>query len=561
MADQFKARTLKRKNVKGLALNAAPKAADKPSDGDAQIPGAIGNADSNRTDTLEIGLEFRLDLRSEDLITLKELGAGNGGTVSKVMHASTKVVMARKVIRVDAKENVRKQILRELRVGHECNSPNIVTFYGAFQNEVGDIVLCMEYMDCGSLDRISKDFGPIRVDVLGKITESVLAGLCYLYEAHRIMHRDIKPSNVVVNSRGQIKLCDFGVASETVNSIADTFVGTSTYMAPERIQGGAYTVRSDVWSVGLTVMELAVGRFPFDSNDSAAGDRASAGPMGILDLLQQIVHETAPKLPKSDAFPPILHDFVGKCLLKKPEERPTPRELYDKDAFLQAAKRTPVDLQEWAISMMERHNRKSYLAPPAPKSLKDTPSSMPHSNPSTSPAPPAPMVQISKSPVPGLKPAPISKSSRPLHSQPQTQSPYHPASGDIPLNIANDSHSTSSRGYGSSNSYPHYPNPTPFTQTRATHSPPPPSLEHLSLESKEDDPRYGRRPMRHHGDPGSAVEQPSRPYMSPRSASSHNSKRTNLSSGTLPVRAAQAPPPPPPVSAGSWRGYPGQMPS
>lgn len=142
------------------------------------------------------------------------------------------------------------------------------------------------------------------------------------------MHRDIKPSNILVNSRGNIKLCDFGVATETVNSIADTFVGTSTYMAPERIQGGAYTVRSDVWSVGLTVMEMAVGRFPFDSSDSSAGDRASAGPMGILDLLQQIVHEPAPKLPKSDAFPPILHEFVAKCLLKKSDERPTPRELY-----------------------------------------------------------------------------------------------------------------------------------------------------------------------------------------------------------------------------------------
>ncbi len=97
MADQFKARTLKRKNVKGLALNAAPKPAANPSDGDAQVPGAIGNSESTRTDTLEIGLEFRLDLRSEDLVTLKELGAGNGGTVSKVMHVSTKVVMARKV--------------------------------------------------------------------------------------------------------------------------------------------------------------------------------------------------------------------------------------------------------------------------------------------------------------------------------------------------------------------------------------------------------------------------------------------------------------------------------
>jgi len=95
MADSFKPRTLKRKNVKGLALNAAPKP-ENPPDGDSQAPGAGGNSE-NRTDTLEIGLEFRLDLRSEDLVVLKELGAGNGGTVSKVMHASTKVVMARKV--------------------------------------------------------------------------------------------------------------------------------------------------------------------------------------------------------------------------------------------------------------------------------------------------------------------------------------------------------------------------------------------------------------------------------------------------------------------------------
>ncbi|KAJ5114637.1 Dual specificity protein kinase FUZ7 [Penicillium alfredii] len=548
MADPFKARTLKRKNVKGLALNAAPKATSNPSDGDAQIPGAIGNTDSNRTDTLEIGLEFRLDLRSEDLLPLKELGAGNGGTVSKVMHASTKVVMARKIIRVDAKENVRKQILRELRVGHDCNSTSIVTFYGAFQNEARDIVLCMEYMDCGSLDRISKDFGPVRVDVLGKITESVLSGLVYLYEAHRIMHRDIKPSNILVNSRGNIKLCDFGVATETVNSIADTFVGTSTYMAPERIQGGAYTVRSDVWSVGLTVMELAVGRFPFDLSDSTAGDRASVGPMGILDLLQQIVHESAPKLPKSDAFPPILHDFVGKCLLKKSEERPTPRELYDKDAFLQAAKRTPVDLQEWAISMMERHNRKSYLAAPAPKSLKENTTPASSTPASSTPAPtPAP------APTAAPKPVSISKPSR----TPQ-QSPFPtPASGEIPLNITQDVPAH----------YRHY-NHQPYhysSSSRSTRSPPPPSLEHLSLETRNDDGRSGRRPMRHLGDPVSAIEAPSRPFMSPRSVSSHNSKsRTNLNSAALPTRAApppSGPPPPPPMPAGSsWRGYSGPMP-
>lgn len=210
----------------------------------------------------------------------------------------------------------------------------------------------------------------MRVDVLGKIAEAVLGGLTYLYLTHRIMHRDIKPSNVLVNSKGQIKLCDFGVSSELENSVADTFVGTGTYMAPERIQGSPYTVKSDVWSVGLTLMELAIGKFPFSIESDE--DEEAAGPQGILDLLQQIVLEPAPKLPKSDAFPQILEDVIAKCLMKNPDERPTPQQLFDTDPFLQAAKRTPVDLQQWAVGMMEKQNRKSHLAPelsPATKAL------------------------------------------------------------------------------------------------------------------------------------------------------------------------------------------------
>jgi len=177
-----------------------------------------------------------------------------------------------------------------------------------------------------SLDRVCRDFGPVRVDVLGKIAEATLGGLTYLYTKHHIMHRDIKPSNILVNSKGFIKLCDFGVSGELVNSIADTFVGTSTYMAPERIQGEKYTVKSDVWSFGLSIMELAIGKFPFDASEHLSdGDGA---PSGILDLLQQIVHEPAPKLPKSDAFPQILEDMIQKCMAKEPEERPTPQELF-----------------------------------------------------------------------------------------------------------------------------------------------------------------------------------------------------------------------------------------
>jgi mitogen-activated protein kinase kinase len=149
MADSgFQTRTMGRKNKKGLALNAPAQRSATPSAGDAQIPGAIGNH-GDRADTLEIGVEFRLDLRAEDLIVLKELGAGNGGTVSKVQHAATKVIMARKVIHVEARREVRKRIVKELQIMHECNSPYIVSFYGAFLSDTGDVIMCMEYMDVG----------------------------------------------------------------------------------------------------------------------------------------------------------------------------------------------------------------------------------------------------------------------------------------------------------------------------------------------------------------------------------------------------------------------------
>lgn len=102
-------------------------------------------------------------------------------------------------------------------------------------------------MDKGSLDGIYKKIGPIDIDVVGKVAMAVLEGLTYLYDVHRIIHRgtcpalvaqrllrplsDIKPSNILFNSKGQIKICDFGVSGELINSIADTFVGTSTYMS------------------------------------------------------------------------------------------------------------------------------------------------------------------------------------------------------------------------------------------------------------------------------------------------------------------------------------------
>ncbi|GAA5981536.1 hypothetical protein JCM11641_004090 [Rhodosporidiobolus odoratus] len=221
---------------------------------------------SEQLATLELGVEFKLDLRNEDLQVLNELGSGNGGTVSRALHVPTKAIMAKKVVHIATTDTTRKQILRELQIMHDCASPYIVSFYGAYLADP-HICMCMEFMDKGSLDNIYKKVGPIPEPILGKIALAVVSGLTYLYEVHKIMHRDVKPSNILLNSLGQIKICDFGVSGELINSVADTFVGTSTYMSPERISGDPYTVKSDVWSLGISLVELAIGRFPFSSDD------------------------------------------------------------------------------------------------------------------------------------------------------------------------------------------------------------------------------------------------------------------------------------------------------
>ncbi|KAI6123378.1 kinase-like domain-containing protein [Pisolithus croceorrhizus] len=338
---------------------------------------------SNTLANLDMNAETRYDLRNEDLKDLMELGHGNGGSVKKVEHIPTKTIMAKKIVLIDAKPSVRKQILRELHIMHDCNSPYIISFYGAFLSDP-NICICMEYMDKGSLDGIYKRIGAIDLDVVGKVALAVLEGLTYLYDVHRIIHRDIKPSNILFNSQGQIKICDFGVSGELINSIADTFVGTSTYMSPERIQGAHYTVKSDVWSLGISLIELALGRFPFsesDPDDSDLSDlegtlspntigiptkkereqnakkdkRKSKGVslqgggmmMSILELLQHIVNEPAPRLTPEGRFPREAEDFVDSCLLKDPDARKTPKDLL-KHPWIEQARVSTFDLEAWA---------------------------------------------------------------------------------------------------------------------------------------------------------------------------------------------------------------------
>lgn len=307
-----------------------------------------------------------LSIRNEDLVHLKDLGAGNFGVVLKVLHVPLLKTMAMKIVHVDLKQEVQTQIIRELRIMHECRSPYIIEFYGAFVRSSNSIVICMEYCNCGSLDKIVPLCRPLQFPlfVVRKLLFAILSGLTYLYDTHKIIHRDIKPSNVLMTHRGEFKLCDFGVSRELTNSLAmaDTFVGTSTYMSPERIQGLAYGIKSDVWSTGIMLYELVSGRSMW--SDELADDSVSrpSEPEGILDLLQRIVNEPSPtlagKLNRHTQLPydPDLCLFIDHCLIKEDQQRKSPWELLNEPLLDGVARGVfDKDVRAWAKTIRKRH--------------------------------------------------------------------------------------------------------------------------------------------------------------------------------------------------------------
>ncbi|KAJ3257274.1 Dual specificity mitogen-activated protein kinase kinase 1 [Boothiomyces macroporosus] len=269
------------------------------------------------------------------------IGSGVTSTVYKVVHKPTKTVMARKRFSLpptNENENLKEiesQILRELNILRLCQCVNIVGFYGSFISD-NTISVMLEYVDLGSLESIYNRTGPIPEREISVIAFQILSAFIYLEEHHKIVHRDIKPANILLSSEGVIKLSDFGVSKETLKSAAKTFVGTFYYLAPERLQQGQQsTGTSDIWSFGLTVMEIAMARFPY--------------PKELLqnqfDMLPYITEEPSPTLPK-DTFSPEFEEFCGQCLIKDHLARPNAHTLMNTE-FIKKCISNNYDLKDW----------------------------------------------------------------------------------------------------------------------------------------------------------------------------------------------------------------------
>ncbi|XP_061416191.1 dual specificity mitogen-activated protein kinase kinase 6-like isoform X1 [Lethenteron reissneri] len=268
------------------------------------------------------------EVKADDLESICELGRGAYGVVERVRHTPSGTIMAVKRIRATVNSQEQKRLLMDLDISmRTVDCPYTVTFYGALFRE-GDVWICMELMDT-SLDKFYKKVIEkglnIPEDILGKISVAIVKALEHLHSKLSVIHRDVKPSNVLINTQGHVKMCDFGISGYLVDSVAKTLdAGCKPYMAPERInpeinQKG-YNVKSDIWSLGITMIELAILKFPYESWGTP------------FQQLKQVVEEPSPQLPLEN-FSPEFVDFSTLCLKKNPNERPTYAELMDNTFF------------------------------------------------------------------------------------------------------------------------------------------------------------------------------------------------------------------------------------
>ncbi|KAF8606973.1 kinase-like protein [Ceratobasidium sp. AG-I] len=282
---------------------------------------------------------MRLDL--EQFEEFDRPSSGFARTVSFVRYAPTQAKMAKRVVFIDQKARLVNKTARQLRILLECRSSHTTLCYGVFASSP-QVQIYTEYMDKGSFAAIYKKHGPIDVRIVGKVALAVLRGLVYLYDEHKIIHHDVKPSNVLLNSKGEIKISDFGIYTVLHEYIpAPAFFDDITvYQSPERIQTEPYTNTADTWSLGISLIELIRARHPYASLH-----------LSLVELLHHIVDAPAPRVEFDGKRVPLCEDFVHACLVKDPGIRPTPKTMLKHSWIVRSAADAGTNVEAWAMNV------------------------------------------------------------------------------------------------------------------------------------------------------------------------------------------------------------------
>mmetsp|Transcript_9021 Transcript_9021/g.14259 ORF Transcript_9021/g.14259 Transcript_9021/m.14259 type:complete len:496 (+) Transcript_9021:83-1570(+) len=314
----------------------------------------------------ESSKQTKHSVKYENIVKIAKIGKGSSGNVWRCMDTATREPLAVKEVPVDDDDEKTQMAVRELVTLYGVDHAGVVTCHEVFFSR-GSFHIVMEMMDGGSLldamRRARDGYGycGLGAQALAAVGISVLQALEFLHVDLEVVHRDVKPGNILLTSNGQVKLADLGICTHPGSvqegseaeelagrdgraTPATEWIGTVTYMSPERLIGDGYGFNADIWSLGIVLVEAAVGGYPLAPTQNGT-------PLQFWDLLDRVLSGPCP----SDALKDKgeqwaqLRSFAAMCLDKDPETRPMARDIKT-HPFL--AKADPYHLAMWVRKFM-----------------------------------------------------------------------------------------------------------------------------------------------------------------------------------------------------------------